>query len=1075
MCGTRTRSVRSTEPAPMVAAAEPAPKAPPAGLTLNGMGVRGRLVLAFMGISGFAVIAAVAGIFSLKQMGDALDQVTHRSVPEALVWLEISGRAGRIVRAAPTLMIVGSEGERQSVAAAISAEIAELDRRMREEVAVSETAPILNRLGPAVAAISANLVALDALVQERLVLEGRMADATRRLSTANNAVGRLFVPTIRQLDSQVIQWRRLEEGDELGEAELSGRAAALAREIATLAPQQQLAQQLAELHEALAKVPTAASRAEIDVLTIPVHQRLTDVSRRTEVLPAVIQQRLDRQLAIYAELARGEDSLAAIRLEELRVLAGAEDLLAENASAVGALETEVEALVEAAYAGILQSRAEADGTASFSAILMMSVVFLSLASSVLIIWLYVNRSLLARLTELSDSMLAIAGGNLRAPLPEASGDDEITRMAEALTVFRDTAVEVEEQNLREIARARQRLIDAIESISEGFAFFDADDRLELCNTRYRELVSDPKGNLIHIGMSLAEIAKATAATGVVTTGDASIDAYVNRRIDEHRAPGAPTLRRMGDGRWLQISERRIEGGGTVALYSDVTDIKRREAELADLVDQLGRAREEAERANEAKSAFLANVSHELRTPLTSILGFARIIQGRMTDRIIPAVSSTEPRVRRAVEQVTQNLAIILAEGQRLTALINNVLDLEKIASGGMEWESAQVSIAEVIERSSAATAALFAEKGLNFVLQVPPDLPSVRGDRDKLVQTMINLLANAVKFTERGSVTCRASVGEDEVMVSVIDTGVGIASEDQAKVFEKFRQVGDTLTEKPMGTGLGLAIAKEIIDHHGGRLWLESALGRGSTFSFALPVALRPLGAAAMTRARKLSREALLAALAHVDGRRRKGPATILIVDDDASIRQLLRQDLEAAGHRVIEATDGQRATELANARMPNLIVLDVLMPGGDGLEAAARLRLEPRTMGIPIVMLSVVAPQDQALRGRLDRWRSKPIDKDELLTDIAALLEAGVSRRRVLVVDPDPDTRAELADALEAAGHEARPASGLADLPASDACPPDLAIVTTGPAGTGVDAVRAAPGLADLPLIVLDHTSEDA
>jgi signal transduction histidine kinase len=265
------------------------------------------------------------------------------------------------------------------------------------------------------------------------------------------------------------------------------------------------------------------------------------------------------------------------------------------------------------------------------------------------------------------------------------------------------------------------------------------------------------------------------------------------------------------------------------------------AQTVEYARSMEAARQVAEEASSSKSSFVANVSHELRTPLTSILGFTRIVQKRLNERIIPYTPHEDPRVARAVEQVQENLRIILSEGERLTSLINNVLDLEKMEAGKMEWHMEPLELAEVIEQATTATASLFDNRALDLVQELPPSLPIVKGDRDKLVQVLINLLSNAAKFTQQGRVTIRVSEDTDrnppeEVIVRVIDTGIGIAEEDLPRVFEKFRQVGELLTEKPRGTGLGLTISKEIVEHHGGRIWAESRLGQGSAFSFTLPV-----------------------------------------------------------------------------------------------------------------------------------------------------------------------------------------------------------------------------------------------
>jgi signal transduction histidine kinase len=252
--------------------------------------------------------------------------------------------------------------------------------------------------------------------------------------------------------------------------------------------------------------------------------------------------------------------------------------------------------------------------------------------------------------------------------------------------------------------------------------------------------------------------------------------------------------------------------------------------------QMELARQAADAANASKSVFLANVSHELRTPLVSILGFARIVQKRLDERLFPNIPQADARTRKAREQVDDNLEIILAEGQRLTTLINNLLDLEKIEAGKMVWHFQLVSIGDIIRHATVSTASLFDGKPLSLVLDIPPDLPMVKGDPDKLIQVVINLLSNAVKFSSQGTVLVAASLAAGQVAVRVSDQGIGIAPQDQEHLFEKFIQVGDSLTGKPKGTGLGLAISKEIVEHHDGRIWVESRLGEGSTFAFTLPV-----------------------------------------------------------------------------------------------------------------------------------------------------------------------------------------------------------------------------------------------
>jgi len=237
-----------------------------------------------------------------------------------------------------------------------------------------------------------------------------------------------------------------------------------------------------------------------------------------------------------------------------------------------------------------------------------------------------------------------------------------------------------------------------------------------------------------------------------------------------------------------------------------------------------------------KTDFLATVSHELRTPLTSILGFARIIKKKMRDTVIPRIPQDDTATLLAVRQVSDNMDIIVSEGHRLTALINDVLDLAKMEAGKHEWNMTSVSVEDLIERAVSATRALIEQKDLGLHLHVDASLPNVNGDRDRLIQVVINLISNAVKFTDAGSITCGASRKDGMVVISVRDTGIGIATEDLPSTFEKFKQVGNTLTGKPQGTGLGLPICREIIAGHSGSLWAQSEPGKGSEFFFSLPL-----------------------------------------------------------------------------------------------------------------------------------------------------------------------------------------------------------------------------------------------
>jgi signal transduction histidine kinase/DNA-binding response OmpR family regulator len=458
---------------------------------------------------------------------------------------------------------------------------------------------------------------------------------------------------------------------------------------------------------------------------------------------------------------------------------------------------------------------------------------------------------------------------------------------------------------------------------------------------------------------------------------------------------------------------------------------------ARLFEETKQARAAAEEADAAKSAFLSTVSHELRTPLTSVLGFAKIIKKRLEDRIFPLLTTDDRKVRQTVEQIGENLGVVVSEGERLTKLIDDVLDLAKIEAGKLEWHMETVDMAGVIDRATAATSSLFQQKGLALVREVDAALPPVAGDADRLLQVVINLISNAVKFTAAGSVTLRARLVDDGIEVSVIDTGLGISAADQPKVFEKFKQVGDTLTDKPKGTGLGLPICREIVEHHGGHIWVESEPGKGSTFSFVVPVKLEPAAKAPLSLevlVRQLRDQPAMPAPRQTDTR-----PDILAVDDDPHIRALLTQEFTEAGYRLRTAADGRAALAEVRRKRPDLVILDVMMPEINGFDVAAVLKNDPQTMDIPIIILSIVEDRTRGFRLGVDRYLSKPIDMPALFKEVVALLDLGRSARRVLVVDEDASAVKMLSDVLQARGYSVSEANASDLVATAVAVQPDI------------------------------------
>jgi adenylate cyclase len=777
------------------------------------LGVRWRLLFAFLGISAFAVLSAVAGAYAFREVAYVLERITEQRVPSALAALDLSRQADRIVAAAPALLTADSQAQHREVSTTIAGEVGRLETLLAQVRGSAVDSAALAAIEPAVAGLRRNLDALDDLVARRLEVSARKDAFIHRLSDATVAAQRLVAPGIVVMDSTIAALRRQIKSDESPgtNAPPIGR---FAQAIAENVPMQKAQREFAAINDGLLKASTAASPADLPLIAIPLNRSLAALRDTTRDLASRLQPRFEQLTGDFAQLVEGPDSILEARAIELGLITKAEGLLAENAALSKRLTGAVDGLVTTAGRDIREAGDEALTAQRVGRGVLVGVVVVSLLSSVLIVWLYVDRSLVARLTALSNSMLAIAGGNLRAPLP-SGGNDEISRMAQALTVFRDTAIEVEEKSLREVAVARQRLVDAIESISEGFALYDADDRLILCNSRYHDILYPGAAVAMVPGTTFEEVIRRAVELGLIHDATGGEEAWIVERMARHRNPVGPIIEHRSADRWIQASERKIAGGGSVAVYTDITELKRHEA-------QLELARDQAMKATQAKSGFLANMSHELRTPLNAVLGYAELlldgIYGELSDK-----------ARGVLERVQSN-------GKHLLGLINDVLDLSKIEAGQLALAIEDYAMQAVVHSVVSATESLANAKGLSLESSVPRDLPMGRGDERRLTQVLLNLVGNAIKFTNKGSIGIAVALSNGCFDLAVSDTGPGIAKADQARIFEEFQQIDSSSTRQKGGTGLGLAISKRIVEMHGGAITVDSEPGIGSTFHVVIPV-----------------------------------------------------------------------------------------------------------------------------------------------------------------------------------------------------------------------------------------------
>jgi signal transduction histidine kinase len=377
--------------------------------------------------------------------------------------------------------------------------------------------------------------------------------------------------------------------------------------------------------------------------------------------------------------------------------------------------------------------------------------------------------------------------------------------------------------------------------------------------------------------------------------------------------------------------------------------------------------EELEQASRLKSEFLTNMSHELRTPLNSIIGFSELLLDQIPGKIN--------------QEQHQCLSDILESGQHLLQLINDILDISKIESGKTEIRLENFNFKELIEGVQHTVESLTNKNSQQFEVDIADDIGELYADKRMIKQVLLNLLGNAVKFTpEKGKIRLEVVKKGEQYLASVVDNGVGIPKEQQNIIFDEFRQLDGSHARKYEGSGLGLALAKRFVEMHQGKLWVESEFGKGSRFSFSIPISQQePQPALKKTELKKFDR--LPAAKPPLNKKYK-----ILIVEDDPNAIEILKLYLEKEGYDVFVANRGDYVLELVKQIKPDLISLDIKLPQKDGWEVLQELKLDSETKSIPIIITSILDEKELAYKLGAADYFVKPFDKKEMLRKVLNL-----------------------------------------------------------------------------------------
>ena len=596
-------------------------------------------------------------------------------------------------------------------------------------------------------------------------------------------------------------------------------------------------------------------------------------------------------------------------------------------------------------------------SATFNEWIGAIVAFLAALGAGLLLVERILRPVSAELGQLTEFARRIGNEESPPAPPQPRSASEFAELAAALS---STWARVVEQ--RRIARAaHERLNDAIDALEDGFALFDADDRLTLCNETYRRFYGSA-AKVVVPGARFEDLVREGVRRGLYELGGMDPEDWIAQRLARHRRAAPAFLQELAGSTWWRIAEHRTTDGGIVGFRTEVT--------------ALVEAQARAEAASRAKTDFLTNVSHELRTPLNGVIGALELLRATSID------AEQETYVRTANSSAGDLLAII-----------SDVLDVSRIESGKLDVQFAALRPADEARAVACEFAPAAHAKGVSLEVLDRLDPGPRLGDAARLRQVLRNLVGNAVKFTERGSVELRVSEESGGVRFEVADTGIGIPESFRGQLYQPFTQADASLTRRNQGSGLGLAITRELVGRMGGRITFDSTPGRGTTFSVFLPLgpvapAAEPPAPAAepptpAAEAPAPTPDARASALEGLD---------ILVAEDNGTSRLIVVRILEGGGARVRGAASGAAALALFDEQRPNLVVTDLQMGAMSGFDLTREIRARDRRDGrrTPVLALTANAlsgTRELCLAADMDSFVSKPFTTARLYSELLGML----------------------------------------------------------------------------------------
>ncbi len=553
----------------------------------------------------------------------------------------------------------------------------------------------------------------------------------------------------------------------------------------------------------------------------------------------------------------------------------------------------------------------------------------------------------------------------------------------------------------QVLETEKRMTDALNSMPHGITMWDKDDTLLFANTFARE-IQGGAGIEFDIGEKYENyLQKQRKHKFMKFNSSEEEQEYFNNAIENRRKiKGDVTFQppQFYNNTYWNATFNRLNDGGLFSIFTNITELKKREEELNKTISELDIAREKANAANQTKSQFLANMSHELRTPLNAIIGLTEMLKEDAADD--------------GLDDFEEPLDRVFNAGKHLLTLINDVLDLSKIEAGRIELFNETFELKQILDDVIKTSSPLAQKNENELLIEYKSDIDFVTADQTRVKQVVLNLISNACKFTEKGKITVAVHKilreGGDLISIDVTDTGIGMSEEQMSRLFNSFVQADSSTTRKYGGTGLGLTISKQLAILMGGDVLVNSELGKGTTFTATFLADF--IGASESVKKLQKETGSLIENVIPLENNTGK---TILIIDDDPTVSELMKRQLLKEGYKVVIAPNGKEGISLARDLKPDVITLDILMPEMDGWSVLRTLKADPEVSNIPVIMASILDEKNKGFSLGAADFLSKPIQKEYLMKSIRNLI-GDKENLKICLIEDDESLRFTIKEILE-------------------------------------------------------------